>query len=79
MVVRSLLAPALPAPGAPDAGLDPTQQPAGALLCAPLCAAAPDTPIGDAACGMSACGAFAIVIPLDCRGVSILTDHNLRM
>ncbi len=77
-VARSLLAPTLLAPGAGDAGPDPAQQPVRALLRAPLCTATPATSIRDAARGMSACGASAVVVPLDGGGVGILTDRDLR-
>jgi CBS domain-containing protein len=65
-VARSLLAPTLPAPG--DGGPDPAQQPVRALLRAPLCTAASTTSIRDAARSMSACGASAVVVPLDGEG-----------
>ena len=76
-VARSLLAPTLLArPG--DPGPDPAQRPVGELLRAPLCLAAPATPIREAAQRMTACGASAVVVPLDGGGVGILTDRDLR-
>jgi len=76
-VARSLLAPTLLAP-APDAGPDPTQRPVGELLRSPLCTASPDTPIREAAQRMTACGASAVVVPLEPGRVGILTDRDLR-
>jgi hypothetical protein len=66
------------APGAPDASPDLAQKPADALLRVPLCTVAPDTPICDAACGMSTCGSSAVGMPLDRGGVGIHTDCELR-
>ncbi len=74
-VARSLLA---RTPPAERDDPDPARRPARDLLRAPLCTAAPDTPIREAAQRMIACGASAVVVPLDGGRVGILTDRDLR-
>jgi CBS domain-containing protein len=76
-VARSLLAPTLLAP-VPDAGPDPAQRPVRELLRAPLCTAEASTSIREAAQRMTACGASAVVVPLEAGGFGILTDRDLR-
>ncbi|MCX6466950.1 MAG: DUF294 nucleotidyltransferase-like domain-containing protein [Pseudonocardiales bacterium] len=73
-VARSLLAPTLLGEGGPE----PARRPAGELLRAPLCTATPATTIREAAQRMTACGASAVVVPLDDGRVGILTDRDLR-
>lgn len=80
-VARSLLAPTLlggggGGGGGGDTGPDPAQRPVGELLRAPLCTAAPATPVREAARRMTACGASALVVPLDGGRVGILTDRD---
>ena len=78
-VARSLLAPTLLGErGSGDSGPDPAQRPVGELLRAPLCTAEPTTPVREAARRMTACGASALVVPLDGGGVGILPDRDLR-
>lgn len=78
-VARSLLAPTLLAPTLlGDGGPDPAQRPVRDLLRAPLCTARPSTSIRDAAQRMTACGASAVVVPLDDGRIGILTDRDLR-
>lgn len=73
-VARSLLAPTLIGDGGPD----PAQRPVRDLLRAPLCTARPSMSIREAAQRMTACGASAVVVPLDDGRVGILTDRDLR-
>ncbi|MEJ3658430.1 putative nucleotidyltransferase substrate binding domain-containing protein [Actinomycetes bacterium KLBMP 9759] len=79
-VARSLLAPTLLAPAADagDTGPDAAQRPVRELLRAPLCTATAGTSIREAAQRMTACGATAVVVPLDGGRVGILTDRDLR-
>ncbi|MBV9603594.1 MAG: CBS domain-containing protein, partial [Solirubrobacterales bacterium] len=59
-------------------GIDPSLQPAGALLRGKPVVCGPDTPIRDAAAAMTSAGATAAVVELGDGALGILTDRDLR-
>ncbi len=59
-------------------GIDPSLQPAAALLRGERVVCAPDTPIREAAASMTAAGATSAVVDLGDGSLGMLTDRDLR-